>query len=60
MIKVKLVCPYCGSESLVRDGPLYWDSEEQEWVSSGTVYDDITCNDCGEEFKAAAEVEDVP
>lgn len=56
MRKVKLFCPYCGSDDIVRDGPHCWNVDKQEWVSYGT-YDDMTCEDCGEEFGEAGEEE---
>ena len=55
MIKVKLVCPYCGSDEITRDGPLEWDVEKQEWVSYGFVRDEMGCVECGKEFDEAAE-----
>jgi transposase-like protein len=57
MTKIKLVCPYCGSDDIVRDGPLYWNIAKQEWASNDSVYDDMVCNDCDEEFEEADERE---
>lgn len=55
--KVKLVCPYCGSDDIIRDGPLTWDIEAQGWKSCGDMYDDMSCEACGEYFKECNEVE---
>jgi predicted RNA-binding Zn-ribbon protein involved in translation (DUF1610 family) len=54
---MKLLCPYCGSENIVRDAYAEWDSEANEWVLR-SVYDDMSCDDCGKEFKEATEVQD--
>ena len=56
MKKGKLFCPYCGSDDIVRDALAEWSVEEQEWVLRGT-FDDMTCEECGEEFDEAGEEE---
>ena len=56
MKKIKLVCPYCGSEEVVRCGPMEWDIDTQEWVSNGAVYDEMSCEKCGKDFNEAVEV----
>lgn len=47
--RVRLLCPACGSESIVSDAAARWCVETQQWGLSSTM--DVTiCDDCGEEF----------
>ena len=48
MAIIKVVCPDCGSDNVTRDACARWSVQTQDWILS-TVYDDITCNDCGRE-----------
>lgn len=48
----KPVCPYCGSDGIVRDATARWDPDEQCWSISG-IFDNETCDDCeaeGDDF----------
>ena len=44
---MKIVCPRCKSENIVRDACATWNGTE--WVLAG-LYDNITCQDCNAEF----------
>lgn len=55
----KLICPYCKSENIVCDACAEWNIEKQEWVLLA-VYDEMTCNDCGEDFRFADEIQIEP
>jgi len=46
--KVRMVCAYCGSEDVHRDGPAEWDVDNQEWKLID-CYDGSSCNACGSE-----------
>lgn len=46
IIKTRFHCAQCDGTNLVSDGPMKWDFDRQEWVSSGEVYDDTYCEDC--------------
>lgn len=61
MSKVKLLCPHCGSDDIVRDSSSEWDTTLQEWVTRA-VYDHMACETCEREFKEADEedIEDAP
>lgn len=54
--KVKLVCPECGSDSIVIDACARWDVATQAWDLSST-YDVMTCDECSVEFYEAKAVE---
>ena len=51
---MKIVCPYCKSENIVRDACATWNGTE--WVLAG-LYDDITCQDCDAEFYGTEKAE---
>jgi len=51
---MKLLCPHCHSENITRDACAAWNPETNNWELSG-VYDDMSCNDCGEDFNEAKE-----
>lgn len=42
---MKLVCPICGSDDLVRDAAARFNPETAQWELSD-VYDDVTCDQC--------------
>lgn len=42
-------CPHCGSDNLVIDAFASWNPALEEWELHST-YDDVVCNDCGENF----------
>ena len=46
--KVKMVCSWCGSDDVTRDGLLRWSVEEQKWEVSCEL-DNADCNKCGGE-----------
>lgn len=54
--RVALVCPYCGSAAIAADASAHWCVDTQEWELSAS-YDSKTCDDCGEEFDSAEEVD---
>lgn len=47
-----LVCPYCQSENITRDGLLRWSTTLQAWEMSSEL-DNMTCDDCGEDIESA-------
>lgn len=51
---IKLLCPHCLSDDIARDAAATWDVDRGEWVMAGT-HDDMTCQQCGEDFKEATE-----
>lgn len=53
-MQIRLLCPHCKSENIVRDACATWNGTE--WVMAG-VYDDMTCQDCGAEFYEAVTTE---
>lgn len=52
---VRLCCPECGGEDIVRDATARWCHISQEWELSG-VQDTMTCQECDAEFYEAAEI----
>lgn len=54
--KVKLLCPSCGADAVMRDAFATWDEDAQEWELH-SVYDTFACNSCGAEFKEPTEEE---
>ena len=50
---MKLLCPHCHSDNIIRDASARWNGEE--WELSG-VYDVMTCDDCCAEFYEANEI----
>lgn len=48
MTAIRFRCPECGStDSVVRDAFASWDEDTREWVLD-YVYDNFSCNKCGE------------
>jgi predicted RNA-binding Zn-ribbon protein involved in translation (DUF1610 family) len=45
--RIRFVCPDCGSHNVLRDAYAEWNEQAQEWELHG-VYDNFTCDDCGE------------
>lgn len=54
--KIKMLCPCCGSDNIVRDAYASWDIETQAWVLLAT-YDDMKCESCGSDINEATEEE---
>jgi predicted RNA-binding Zn-ribbon protein involved in translation (DUF1610 family) len=54
--KVKMLCPSCGADDVLRDAFAFWDEETQKWELSD-VYDNYACNTCGAEFREPIEEE---
>lgn len=54
-MKVKLTCPFCGSEDIVKDATAKWDFEKQEMVLNNVYEVRWDCGDCGAEFDRANE-----
>jgi predicted RNA-binding Zn-ribbon protein involved in translation (DUF1610 family) len=50
MSSIKLLCPHCGSDDIIRDAWTRWNGHR--WVLEG-IYDDMTCNTCAAEFEKA-------
>ena len=46
--KIRIVCPECGSDNIVKDASARWNVETGAWELS-TTYDATTCDDCGHE-----------
>jgi ribosomal protein L37AE/L43A len=46
---MKLLCPKCKSESIVRDASAAWNADESTWELVG-LCDNFTCDDCNESF----------
>ena len=53
-----MTCPKCGSYSMTRDACARWEADADDW-SLSSVYDVMTCDDCGAETYEAR-VTDVP
>jgi predicted RNA-binding Zn-ribbon protein involved in translation (DUF1610 family) len=50
-MKIRKICPECGSANVVFDARAYWDEERQEYVFRGIDSDTLPiCEDCGEEI----------
>lgn len=49
MPKLKMVCPYCGSEDVTRDALARWSVEEQKWEVSSEL-DSMQCEACDREI----------
>lgn len=47
-VRVRPICPKCGSADIVKDASAQWDEENQCWSLSGT-YDGETCQACDAE-----------
>lgn len=50
-VKVKIVCPYCGSDNVARDAACRWNAETQQWEISGLM-DSGGCDSCDSELKS--------
>ena len=46
---IAIHCANCGSTDVSRDGTVLWDDDAQKWMDVGAVFDNGTCDDCGEE-----------
>lgn len=55
MVKVKMVCPTCGSENVYCDAWASWDVDTQQWVVADT-FDAGWCNECDGEQRHLNEV----
>ena len=53
--KIKMCCIHCGSENVMRDAYAYWSEDAQAWELRAT-YDQVMCEDCGEEANYCEEV----
>lgn len=49
---MKLLCPCCHSDNIIRDAAARWNPETNEWELA-SVQDDMTCDDCGASFYEA-------
>ncbi len=54
-MKIKVVCPKCGSDDVCIDAAARWDVDTQAW-SMTTEFDDKTCQACGYEGHTFSEV----
>jgi predicted RNA-binding Zn-ribbon protein involved in translation (DUF1610 family) len=45
MPKIKMVCPYCGSDDVSRDATTRWSVEMQDWEITCS-YDNGHCDGC--------------
>lgn len=55
---MKIICPECGGENIVKDATAAWNEDLRQWELAG-VNDHETCNDCGwEGDEAALRIED--
>jgi len=43
----KPVCEDCGSEKVVMDAFVQWDTKKQDWEIQVTFDKDATCHECG-------------
>lgn len=50
MTNIKIICGTCGGANVRRDADAAWNTETQSWELAG-VYDNATCEDCGEETR---------
>lgn len=51
-MKVKYVCPECGSEYVAVDAWAWWHEDKQEFVLN-EVFDAAICQDCEAQFSIA-------
>ena len=49
-VKIKMICPQCGSDDVSRDGTLRWDIAAQKWYVSGE-HDTFYCEGCDSEIR---------
>ena len=49
MPKIKMICPYCGSDDVTRDALARWSVPEQKWEVSSEL-DTMQCEACGREI----------
>ena len=64
---MKMVCPHCGSDDLVRDAAARFNPDSNQWEMSD-FYDDITCCQCDcevdpvkeDQYKASLQVGEQP
>jgi hypothetical protein len=53
---MKLLCPCCHSDNIIRDAAARWNTEKDDWELS-FLYDGMTCDDCNASFSVANEIE---
>jgi hypothetical protein len=49
-VKIKYVCPECGSDEVSRDACVRWNVDSQAWEPTG-IYDDAHCDACDSDLK---------
>ncbi len=49
MPKIKMICPYCGSDDVTRDALARWSMPKQKWEVSSEL-DTMQCEACGREI----------
>lgn len=49
--KIKIVCPYCGSDNVARDAAARWNTETQRWEIT-SLMDSGGCDGCDSELKS--------
>jgi hypothetical protein len=54
---IKIVCADCGSDNVRRNADVAWNVETQEWDQIAAVFDNGSCEDCGNSDASLEEVQ---
>ncbi len=52
--RMRKLCPQCGADAVERDALACWSEPEQRWELQ-CEFDNMSCGECGAEFKVARE-----